>query len=98
MPNGQRLLSESQHKESWSPQTIMPVSEQDYKDHRTHFKAYGLGWRSEDYYGLRRILHGGGMGGMFTQLAMLPELDIGIVVLTNQGTDMGAINSIIDNF
>ena len=49
----------------------------------TKFAGYGLGWGVSDYYGNRMITHGGGYDGMYSQVAMIPELDLGIVILTN---------------
>ena len=49
----------------------------------TNFSGYGLGWSVKDYYGNRMISHGGGYDGMYSQVAMIPELDLGIVILTN---------------
>ena len=49
----------------------------------THFSGYGLGWGVSDYFGHRMITHGGGYDGMYSQVAMIPELELGIVVLTN---------------
>ena len=57
------------------------------KEHRgdpvTNFAGYGLGWRLSDYDGHRLILHGGGYDGMYSQVAMMPEQNLGIVILTN---------------
>lgn len=49
----------------------------------TNFSGYGLGWGVSDYYGNKVITHGGGYDGMYSQVAMVPELDLGIVILTN---------------
>jgi len=49
----------------------------------TNFSGYGLGWNVSDYFGHRMITHGGGYDGMYSQVAMIPELELGIVVLTN---------------
>lgn len=49
----------------------------------TNFSGYGLGWGVSDYYGNRMITHGGGYDGMYSQVVLLPELDLGIVILTN---------------
>jgi CubicO group peptidase (beta-lactamase class C family) len=82
--NGTELFSVERHKEMWSPQTLMPVSKQVYEWSRTHFSAYGLGWGLSDYDGYLRVLHTGGVPGMVSWVSMLPELNLGVVVLTNQ--------------
>jgi hypothetical protein len=45
--------------------------------------SYGLGWLSGAYRGLHVVSHGGGTGGFTSEIAFLPEADLGIVVLTN---------------
>jgi len=52
--------------------------------HRTHFAAYGLGWRLEDFDGHLRVGHTGTVPGMMSMVGLLPELGVGVVVLTNQ--------------
>lgn len=63
-----------------SPQMVYPES-------RTfpevfHF-AYGLGWLIGHYRGYRLVEHGGGIDGFLTELMLLPEQGVGVVVLTN---------------
>jgi hypothetical protein len=50
---------------------------------RTHFSAYGLGWFLEDFNGYKRVFHSGGLGGMVTYQSLVPELNLGVIVLTN---------------
>jgi len=56
---------------------------------KRHMKAleetyYGLGWRIYRYSGQLLISHFGGVdNGYLAQIAFLPELDVGIVTLTN---------------
>ncbi len=52
----------------------------------THFSAYGLGWDVADYQGRLVVSHGGGLNGMISMVAMLPEENLGVVVLTNFDT------------
>jgi CubicO group peptidase (beta-lactamase class C family) len=84
MADADPLLSAEQHAELWSPQTILPVSDDQYDIGRTHFAAYGLGWGLRDFDGYKQVTHGGGLLGMVTWVVMLPELDVGILVFTNQ--------------
>ena len=44
---------------------------------------YGIGWRIFDYAGYTMITHSGGIEGYLTQLAFIPDLKIGLVVLMN---------------
>lgn len=80
------LINEATHTELWSPQTIMPVSQRDQQWNRTHFSAYGLGWRLNDFDGLLRVHHTGSLHGMYSYLSFFPELNVGMVVLMNRAS------------
>lgn len=81
--NGKQLFSDDVHEEMWSPQTITQrrVSPGPYN---THFQAYGFGFGISDVKGYKQLSHTGGLEGMVTQITMIPELNLGIIVLTNQ--------------
>lgn len=53
-----------------------------------HYSLYGLGWDLQDYEGRQIVSHTGGTDGFVTSVTLLPEEELGIVVLTN--TDMNA--------
>jgi len=80
--NSRTLLSESTHREMWTPQTIIPV--RNPGPYRSHFSAYGLGWGLTDVAGYLQASHTGGLGGVVTQVTIIPELKLGIIVFTNQ--------------
>ncbi|HQX56330.1 MAG TPA: serine hydrolase [Pyrinomonadaceae bacterium] len=86
-----RLISERTLKEIWSPQTIIPVNAPG--PYNTHFSAYALGFGVSDVNGYKQVSHTGGLEGMVTQITMIPELNLGIIVLTNQ-QEGGAFSSI----
>ncbi len=50
---------------------------------RSPFSLYGLGWDIEAYEGHKLIMHTGGIHGYVTSVTMLPEKNLGIVILTN---------------
>ncbi|MGH2811265.1 MAG: serine hydrolase [Actinomycetota bacterium] len=52
------------------------------------YYAYGLGWLIGHYRGHRLVEHGGGIDGFLTELMLLPEEGIGVVVLTNSTTSV----------
>ncbi len=79
---GKSLYSAAIQEEIWSPQTIMKLDEPGY--YNTHFKAYGLGFFMKDVMGYKELSHSGEIEGMVTQITMIPELKLGIIVLTNQ--------------
>jgi len=81
---GHRLLSDSVVREMRTAQTAIPNSE----DHarvfpETHLQAYGLGWFLQDYRGHLVVRHSGSLDGMRTQVILVPERELGVVVFTN---------------
>lgn len=91
--DGKQLFSDNVHEEMWTPQTIIPV--RNPGPYNTHFAAYGLGFGVSDVKGYKQLSHTGGLEGMVTQITMIPELNLGIIVLTNQ--QEGAAFSSITN-
>lgn len=93
--NNQQLFSTKQHAEMWTPQTLQP--NRTTPPYNTLFKAYGLGWQLQDIKGKLQVSHTGGLEGIVTQTIMIPELQLGIVVLTNQqsGAAFNAISNTI---
>lgn len=77
-----QLFSEDVHEEMWSPQTIIPV--RNPGPYNTHFSSYGLGWNLSDVMGYKQASHTGFVAGMVTQITLIPELRLGVIVLTNQ--------------
>lgn len=93
------LFSETVHDEMWTPQTMIPVKNSN--PYNTHFSGYGLGWFLSDVKGYKQVSHTGGLAGMVTQVTLIPELKLGIIVLTNQqsGAAYAAIsNTIKDSY
>lgn len=77
----------------WTAQTPLPVRSNN--PFHSHFQAYGLGWFLTDVNGYLEASHTGGLNGMVSQITLIPELNLGIVVLTNQQN--GAAFSAITN-
>lgn len=97
--DGKMLISDKVLKEIWMPQTIIRVN--DPGPYNTHFAAYGLGFFLSDVNGYKRVTHTGGLEGMVTQITMIPELKLGIIVLTNQqegGAFQSITNQILDGY
>lgn len=80
--NGKQLFSEEVHAEMWTPQTIIPV--RGTNSYNTHFSSYGLGWGLSDVKGYKQATHTGGLAGIVTQVTLIPEQKLGIIVFTNQ--------------
>jgi CubicO group peptidase (beta-lactamase class C family) len=81
-----KIFSTEVHEETWTPQTLIKAGTA--SPYNTHFAAYGLGWFLSDVKGYKQVTHTGGLAGMVTQVVMFPELQLGIIVFTNQ--QMGA--------
>ena len=97
--NSRQMLSETVHREMWTPQTIMRL--RNPGPYRSHFAAYGLGWSLTDVAGYLQASHTGGLAGIVTQVTLIPELKLGIIVFTNQqeGSAFTAItNTIKDGY
>ncbi len=94
-----QLFSENVYREITNPQTILPLNGPG--PYNTHFSAYGLGFGMSDEKGYKRIAHTGGLEGMVTQITMIPELNLGIIVLTNQqegGAFTAITNQVKDSY
>lgn len=89
----QRLFSEAVAQELWTPQVIIPVSPGGL--YNTHFGAYGLGWFLVDVKGYKEVFHTGQDEGLISEIALLPELGVGLAVLTNRDGG-GAVRAVVD--
>jgi CubicO group peptidase (beta-lactamase class C family) len=86
LPGGTaRLFSEAQSKEMWTAQTILPNRE--FPGSLAHlnssFAAYGLGWGLREYHGRQLVEHTGGVAGFVSRVMLVPEQNLGVVILTN---------------
>nr|NIM50378.1 serine hydrolase [Gemmatimonadales bacterium] len=77
---GTRLISERVLRELHSPQMAIRGG-----DCRALVQAdtYGLGWYVGSYKNRRVISHGGNVPGFSSMVSFIPELDLGVVVLSN---------------
>jgi CubicO group peptidase (beta-lactamase class C family) len=81
---GRRILSERTVEELHTPHMVIPrESIFDWLFPDAHHLLYGLGWILHDYHGVKVVEHGGQTDGMHGQLALVPELGLAVVVLTN---------------
>jgi len=60
--------------------------------------AYALGWRVYDYAGRRLLYHGGAVQGYRSAMAILPERELGVVILWNStsAAPSGLLPTILD--
>jgi CubicO group peptidase (beta-lactamase class C family) len=84
-----RLLTSGTLKQMHSAQTVIPLEGIWAKfNPEAHLMSYGLGWMIHDYRGKKLVEHGGGIDGMRSQVGLLPELGLGVVVLSNRNGTM----------
>ncbi len=90
------LFSEEQQKEMWGPQTILPIGNPPppLAGLKANFADYGLGWSLRDYHGHKLIGHTGGVAGFVSRVMLVPDENLGVVVLTN-AEEVGAFDSIL---
>jgi len=85
-----RLFSAAESKEMWTPQTILPIPDLPagapavLQAVQPNFHAYGLGWMLRDYRGRKMVYHTGTLAGYVSRITMIPEQNLGVIVLTNQ--------------
>lgn len=76
-----RLLQSETIREMQALQFSIPLrSRRRHNIYSAQFLGSGLGWQIQDYRGHKIVSHGGSWGAM---VAMMPEKDVGIVVLSN---------------
>jgi len=89
------LFSEKQSAEMWSAQTILSTEvPPQLAAMKPRFSAYGLGWGLRDYHGRKLVSHSGGVAGTVTRVMLVPEENLGVVVLTN-AEEEGAFESVL---
>lgn len=82
--NNVKYFSADMSREMWSPHTIEAISKgQEKRFPSMHFSTYGLGWGMFDYHGKKIVSHSGGYDGMISYTALIPEENIGFVIMTN---------------
>ncbi len=79
---GKTVLPAAVLSETWKPHTPIGGS--------NNFLSYGLGYFLSEMEGQRIVTHGGGYDGMYSRVTMAPDLNLGIVVLTNSMTSLSS--------
>ncbi|MEK4053228.1 serine hydrolase [Paenibacillus sp. FSL F4-0087] len=77
---GKQLISKEQLAITHSPQM---ASDSPFYCKELPVSTYGVGWMIDSYRGHAMIHHGGAIDGFASQVAFLPEEQIGVVVLCN---------------
>jgi CubicO group peptidase (beta-lactamase class C family) len=81
------LFSAARQREMWSLITPIKIAAPvvpALQPALPNFAGYGEGWFVSDYRGRKLVWHTGGWPGMVSRVTLVPELKLGVVVLTNQ--------------
>jgi CubicO group peptidase (beta-lactamase class C family) len=82
----QRLFSQESQHEMWSMLTPIKIGKPPIPELAPltpDFYGYGESWFLSDYQGRKLVWHTGGWPGMVSRVTLVPELKLGVVVLTN---------------
>ncbi|MGE3804319.1 MAG: serine hydrolase [Gemmataceae bacterium] len=83
--DGKQLLKAATIKDTYRPVTaIEPTFAEAAPSDAGSGLAFAMGWNNYHYEGYQIIEKGGGLAGMRSVVTLVPELDIGIVVLANR--------------
>ncbi len=90
------LFTEQRSREMWSAQTILPVNDPPapLSALKANFADYALGWGLRDYRGRKMVGHTGGVSGFVSRVMLVPEENLGVVLLTN-AEENGAFDAIL---
>ncbi|MEN8221998.1 MAG: serine hydrolase [Acidobacteriota bacterium] len=81
----EKNLSKIHTPHSVAGETIVQIFE---KFNEISYPAYGLGWFIQHYRGNTLIHHGGNIDGFSALVTFMPDIEAGIVVLTNKGSNL----------
>jgi CubicO group peptidase (beta-lactamase class C family) len=84
---GRVLLSQEVVRDMESLQIAWDPDPFDREELGNHVSGYGLGWRITDYRGHKLVFHAGGGIGINSFIGLMPELHLGVTVLTNFAPD-----------
>lgn len=84
--DGSRLFSPATTRQLWTLVTPMPIggATPGLEHLRANFNGYALGFIARDYRGQKMVFHTGGLPGYVSMVTMIPDLKLGVVVLTSQ--------------
>lgn len=103
LPDGTHLFTEGTWREITTVVTPMPNPDPpgELNALRSGFRGYALGLEARDYRGRKILTHTGGLPGYLSKVTTVPDLQLGVAVLTNQesGETFNAITfRILDEF
>ena len=84
---GQRVFGAGVAREMQRIQYPLEVSAWAAENLGRRFNGYGFGWFVSDYRGRKVVSHSGGLTGMISLQTLLPEEELGVIVLTSFAPD-----------
>jgi len=101
--DGSRLFSDETSRALQTLVTPMPIGAPapELAAQRMSFRGYALGLNVHDYRGRKIVTHTGGLPGFVSKVTMVPDIGLGVVVLTNQesGEAFSAISyQVLDHY
>jgi CubicO group peptidase (beta-lactamase class C family) len=96
-----QLFTGASQREMWRVHTSIDASPD--SRYNSQFGGYGLGWRLADMKGKFTVSHTGDLAGMLSKTILIPELELGVVVLTNSyygggGLFQAVTQTILDDY
>jgi CubicO group peptidase (beta-lactamase class C family) len=85
---GPRLFSPALTRQLWTIVTPTPIGNlpPELSPLKRNFSGYALGFEIRDYRGKKIVTHTGGLPGYVSRVTMIPDLRLGVAILTNQET------------
>ena len=93
---GERLISEQQLQQIFTPHTPLWISSHAKHTHHTRTKHYAIGWRVENVFDYEMISHTGSLSGYQAYAALIPELELGVIILNN-GSNYGVRDAVMQS-
>jgi CubicO group peptidase (beta-lactamase class C family) len=86
LADGTRLFSPATARQLASIVTPIPIGDPppELSPLKMNFHGYALGLDIRDFRGHKLVTHTGGLPGYVSRVAMIPDLNVGVAVLTNQ--------------
>jgi CubicO group peptidase (beta-lactamase class C family) len=86
LADGSRLFSDATARQLTAIVTPIPIGDPppELAALKMNFHGYALGLDVRDYRGHKAVMHTGGLPGYVSRVVMIPDLNVGVAVLTNQ--------------
>ena len=86
---GKKYWDEKRTYEMWEYNINKPVSKWQRENMPSrHASGYGMGWELMEYGGHKIVSHGGGYDGMISKTILIPDMNLGFVILTNSNNSL----------